>query len=202
MKDKINLGCGFGKLDTHWNVDSSKMCGPDQVVDLEVFPWPWEDNSFDEIYAKDILEHLGPTPKDFIKILQEMVRISKPQAVWKVIVPHWRCDLAYDDPTHIRVITSSTFKMFDQEKNVEAYNNRRSDSMLGLLNNIDVEISDVKYNIIEYWLKEVENQNLTNKQLDLKLNTLNNVAESTEITLLVHKPCRFTSWAEKFIGEK
>jgi ubiquinone/menaquinone biosynthesis C-methylase UbiE len=172
------------------------------VVDLEVLPWPWPDNSFDEIFAKDILEHIGANPKEFIKIIGEMYRVSKPGAIWKVIVPHWRCDLAFDDPTHVRVITASTFKLFDQAKNVEAWKNKRADSLLGIINEIDVEITDNKFNIIEYWKNEVENQNLTNRQLDLKLNTLNNVAESTEITLLVHKPCRYNSWAEKFIGEK
>lgn len=202
MKDKINLGCGFNKLDTHHNVDSTKLCNPDEIVDLEVLPWPWADNSFDEIYAKDILEHIGANPKEFIKIIQEMYRVSKPNAVWKVIVPHWRCDLAFDDPTHIRTITSSTFKLFDQEKNVEAYQNKRSDTLLGILCDIDVQITDTKFNIIEYWRNEVEQQNLTNKQLDLNLNTMNNIAESTDMTLVVHKPCRYSSWASKFIGEK
>lgn len=201
MKTKINLGCGFNKLDTHWNVDVSKMCNPDEVLDLEQLPWHYPDNSFDEILAKDILEHVGTNPREFIKIICEMYRVSKPEAIWKVIVPHWKCDLAYDDPTHIRVITASTFKLFDQEKNVEAFKNKRSDTLIGLLNNIDLQITDIKFNIIDYWKQKINEGDLTSNQLDLNLNTLNNVAESTEITIVVHKPCRYTSWAKKFIGE-
>lgn len=199
MKTKLNLGCGTNKLDDHWNVDSEDIFHPDEVVDLEVLPWPWADDSFDEIYAKDILEHVGQNPREFIKIIKEMHRVSKPGAIWKVIVPHWRCDLAYDDPTHIRVITAATFKLFDQEKNVEAVKNKRADTLLGIINKIDVQIIDTKYNIIEYWRNEVKQELLTNRQLDLNLNTLNNVAESTEMKIIAHKPCRYNGWADKFL---
>lgn len=201
MKTKLNLGCGFNKLDTHWNVDISRMCNPDEILDLEQLPWHYEDNLFSEILAKDILEHVGTNPREFIKIIREMYRVSNHEAIWKVVVPHWRCDLAFDDPTHIRTITASTFKLFDQEKNVEAFKAKRSDSLLGLLNNIDVQITDVKFNIIDIWQKQLSEGDLTSKQLNINLNTMSNIAESTEITLIVHKPCRYTSWAKKFIGE-
>lgn len=201
MKTKLNMGSGFNKLDTHWNVDSVKMFNPDEVVDLESIPFPWADDTFEEIFAKDILEHLGENSKHFIKIISEMYRVTKPGGTWKVIVPHWNCDLAYDDPTHVRVITASMFKLFDQEKNVEAYKTRRSDTPLGLIHNIDLQITDVKFDMIEYWHEQINNGMITNRQLDINLNTLNNVAQSTEITLVVHKPCRYTDWARKFIGE-
>ena len=36
--NKLNMGCGFKKLDDHWNVDIEPKCNPDQVLDFEKFP--------------------------------------------------------------------------------------------------------------------------------------------------------------------
>ena len=74
--NRLNLGCGFNKLDDHWNVDQFEGCTPDQIVDLEVFPWPWEDNFFSHIHASNILEHLGQDPKVFTKIMKELYRVK------------------------------------------------------------------------------------------------------------------------------
>src|SRR5436189_263389 len=46
---KLNLGCGFNRVDGYWNVDKEPQCKPDQCVDLERFPWPWSDNSILEV---------------------------------------------------------------------------------------------------------------------------------------------------------
>ena len=49
---KLNLGCGHDHKDGYINVDVSDLGNPDQVVDLEVLPWPWEDNAIEEILIK------------------------------------------------------------------------------------------------------------------------------------------------------
>ena len=30
---KLNMGCGFKKLNDHWNVDVSPKCNPDEVLE-------------------------------------------------------------------------------------------------------------------------------------------------------------------------
>lgn len=199
MKSKLNIGCGFKKNDDHHNVDITELVHPDEVVDLEQLPWPWPDNSFDTITAKDTLEHLGASPREFIKILQEMYRVSKDQAEWVITVPHWRCDLAVDDPTHVRVITANTFKLFDQKLNKEFYERGLSHSMLGLTSEIDVETEKVSFDFINYWKNQVDSGMLGSAEFEIKLNTLNNICETTHINIRVHKPGRYLEWAKKFI---
>lgn len=191
---KLNLGCGFKKLDNHWNVDIESKCNPDQVLDLEQTPWPYEDNFFEKIVADNILEHVGQDPKVFTNIIKEMYRVSKPDAEWFICIPHHRCDLYFDDYTHVRMLTPKTFRMFDQQVNIQSIDRGLSDSTFGLYHNIDLEVFDVTYNLVNYWKNQVDDGMLGHKELDIKLNTMCNVAESINIFIKVHKPARFNNW--------
>lgn len=191
---KLNLGCGFKKLDNHWNVDIESKCNPDQVLDLEQTPWPYEDNFFEKIVADNILEHVGQDPKIFTNIIKEMYRVSKPDAEWFICIPHHRCDLYFDDYTHVRMLTPKTFRMFDQQVNIQSIDRGLSDSTFGLYHNIDLEVFDVTYNLVNYWKNQVDDGMLGHKELDIKLNTVCNVAESINIFIKVHKPARFNNW--------
>lgn len=187
---KLNMGCGFKKLNDHWNVDVEKTCNPDEVLDFEVTPWPYEDNFFDKITADNILEHLGQDPKVFTKIIKEMYRVSKDGAEWFINVPHHRCDLYWDDYTHVRPLSAKTFKMFDQKVNVQSIENKLSDSTFGLYHKVDLEVYDTTLNMVNYWTLQQQEGMLGPKQLDINLNTMANVVESVNIFIKVHKPGR------------
>ncbi len=188
---KLNMGCGFKKLNDHWNVDVEAKCNPDEVLDFEVTPWPYEDNFFDKITADNILEHLGQDPKVFTNIIKEMYRVSKDGAEWFINVPHHRCDLYWDDYTHVRPLSAKTFKMFDQKVNFESIAKKLSDSTFGLYHSVDLEVYDTTYNMVNYWLQQQQEGMLAPKQMDINLNTMANVAESINIFIRVHKPGRF-----------
>jgi predicted SAM-dependent methyltransferase len=188
---KLNMGCGFIKLNDHWNVDIEPKCNPDQVLDLEKTPWPYEDNFFEKITADSILEHLGQDPKVFTKVIQEMYRVSKNQAEWFIKVPHHRCDLFWDDYTHVRVITEKTLRMFDQRKNWHDVENKVSDSPYGLYHNVDLELLDINYDLIYLWRNQLEEGMIGHKQLNIALNTKSNVAETVTMFVKVHKPGRY-----------
>lgn len=188
---KLNMGCGFRKLSDHWNVDVEKKCNPDQVLDLEQTPWPFEDDSFDRITADNVLEHLGQTPRVFTAVMKEMYRVSNDGAEWFINVPHHRCDLYWDDYTHVRVLTPKTFKMFDQKFNYETIERKLSESTFGIYHSMDIELVDVTYNIVPMWRQQVSEGTIGHRELDLKLNTMANIAESVNIFLKVHKPGRF-----------
>ena len=191
---KLNMGCGFKKINDHWNVDVEAKCNPDQVLNLETTPWPYEDNFFETITADNILEHLGQDPKVFTNVIKEMYRVSQDGAEWYINVPHHRCDLYWDDYTHVRILTPKTFKMFDQKVNFESIERKLSDSTFGLYHGVDLEVYDVTYNIVDYWLRQQQEGLIGSKQLDINLNTMSNVAESVNIFIKIHKPGRFEDW--------
>ena len=194
---KLNMGCGFKKLNDHWNVDIELKCNPDEVLDFEKTPWPYEDNFFEKITADNILEHLGQNPKVFTNIIKEMYRVSCDGAEWYINVPHHRCDLFWDDYTHVRTLTAKTFKMFDQKLNYESIAKKLSDSTFGLYHDVDLEVYDVTYNMVGYWLQQQQDGMLAPKQMDINLNTMANVCESVNIFIKVHKPGRFSDWHKK-----
>lgn len=194
---KLNMGCGFKKLNDHWNVDVEAKCNPDEVLDFEKTPWPYEDNFFEKITADNILEHIGQDPKVFTNVIKEMYRVSADQSEWFINVPHHRCDLFWDDYTHVRVLTAKTFKMFDQKVNFESIANKLSDSTFGLYHDVDLEVYDVTYNMVGYWLQQQQDGMLAPKQMDINLNTMANVCESVNIFIRVHKPGRFVDWHKK-----
>jgi predicted SAM-dependent methyltransferase len=194
---KLNMGCGFKKLNDHWNVDVEAKCNPDEVLNFEITPWPYEDNFFEKITADNVLEHLGQDPKVFTNIIKEMYRVSADQTEWFINVPHHRCDLFWDDYTHVRPLTAKTFKMFDQKVNFESIAKKLSDSTFGLYHDVDLEVYDVTYNMVGYWLQQQQDGMLAPKQMDINLNTMANVAESINIFIRVHKPGRFADWHKK-----
>jgi predicted SAM-dependent methyltransferase len=191
------LGCGYKKLYDHWNVDVEPRCNPDQVWDLDTTPWPWEDNFFNRITADNILEHLGQNPRVFTEIIKEMYRVSQDRAEWFICVPHHRCDLFWDDYTHVRPLSAKTFQMFDQKLNFSTIERKLSESTFGIYHNVDLEVYDVNYNIIPYWRGQVEQGLLGSQQLDINLNTMSNVCETVNIFIRVHKPGRCQDLVDK-----
>ena len=117
---KLNIGCGLDFIPNAINHDLTKFDPRVDVAhDLNVFPWPWADNTFDEVIAKAVLEHLVP---DLVQSLNEIWRILKPGGLVTIKLPHWRSDIAYQDPTHRWFFSLLSFEQFDlRTKRGKAY---------------------------------------------------------------------------------
>ena len=55
---KLNLGCYKTIMKDYINVDKQKLKGVNVICDLDIEPYPFENNSINEIYASSIIEHL------------------------------------------------------------------------------------------------------------------------------------------------
>lgn len=89
---------------------------PDVVWDLEQRPLPFPDNTFDEIHAYDVLEHLSQQGdwKSFFEEWSEWYRLLKPGGVMCAVSPHWSSPWAWMDPGHRRVYGAELLGFLDQ----------------------------------------------------------------------------------------
>jgi len=89
---------------------------PDVLWDLNVLPWPFEDNSFAEVHAYEVLEHLGSQgdAKAFFAHFWEIYRILQPMGYLGASVPRWDHMWALGDPSHRRVIAEGTLIFLSQ----------------------------------------------------------------------------------------
>lgn len=114
---KLDLGCGEKKQKGFIGVDIDAAPGVDQVVDLNVLPWPWGESSVDEIYTSDCLEHLAPLGRaegqgNIVAVLREVYRVLKPGAQIDIYVPSTDSRAAWQDPTHVTYWNKNTFLYF------------------------------------------------------------------------------------------
>lgn len=82
---KLNLGCGPDVKQGYINVDFRQTHPAVMKVDLSQFPWPFDNDSADEILMLDFLEHFPYATT--MTILAECRRILKPQGTVKIQVP-------------------------------------------------------------------------------------------------------------------
>lgn len=107
---KLDLACGPTKRKGFTGVDIVTLPGVDTICDLEKYPWPWPDNSVDEVYCSHYIEHVT----DIIKFMEELYRIMKPGGKALIIAPYYSTISAWQDPTHKRVISQQTFTYYDK----------------------------------------------------------------------------------------
>lgn len=117
----LNLGCGIypRKPCEEWpnvvNLDMLQLDGVDVIHDLNKYPWPFEDESFDSVEALNVLEHL----EDFTGAMEEIHRILKLKrdngdaGLLALTVPLAGSFNHFCDPTHKRGFTPNTFDFFD-----------------------------------------------------------------------------------------
>lgn len=108
---RILLGCGNDVRPGWVNVDRVALEYVDVVHDLDVHPWPFDDNTTTHIDAIDVLEHLGDT----VAFMDECWRILRTDGVLYVQAVGWQSENLWRDPTHKRGFHVDTFRYFDPE---------------------------------------------------------------------------------------
>jgi SAM-dependent methyltransferase len=93
------------------NVDVGDF-GQDMKWDLNNIPWPWVDDSVDEIVAHNVFEHLD----DINSVMKECHRILKNGGRVRLVVPHAFYKGTYQDPTHKRGFSFETFDYYTPKR--------------------------------------------------------------------------------------
>lgn len=114
-------------------LDLDPACNPTIVHDLDVTPWPLEDNAFTEVHAYEVLEHLGRQGdwKAFFDHFHEIWRILIPGGFLFATCPSPLSPWLWGDPGHTRAITreSLTFlsmKCYEDQQDVTAMTDYRN----------------------------------------------------------------------------
>lgn len=90
---KLNIGSGEFLKEGYINVDFYSNTPPDISHNLDQFPYPFEDNSFDLIEADHVLEHLT----NVFGVMREIHRIAAPGAWVRLRVPHFSRGFTHAD---------------------------------------------------------------------------------------------------------
>ncbi len=121
MSNILDVGCGQHKSEGSVGIDMTAYPGTDIVHDLNVFPWPIEDNCFDVILCRDVLEHLD----DLVKIMEEFHRIGRNNCKIVIDAPHFANPNSFRDPTHKYHFTIDTFDYFDENFQNPRYTDKK-----------------------------------------------------------------------------
>jgi SAM-dependent methyltransferase len=95
---KLDLGCGDNKKEGFTGVDKFKTPSVDIEHDLLTYPWPFEDNSVDEVHCSHFFEHIPGMDRP--KFMDEIHRVLKPKAQATIIIPYGRSPRSVQDFTH------------------------------------------------------------------------------------------------------
>jgi hypothetical protein len=184
---RLNLGCGYRKLDGYFNVDHDAACSPDLVCDLESTPWAIESDSVDEILLSHVLEHLGREPRVYLRIIQELYRVCRHDARVHIVVPHPRHDDFLVDPTHVRPILPEQFLMFSKAKNRDWIARGVANTTLALQLDVDFEVENLSYTLDAAWAGRQREGAITPAELQHAIVTYANVVRQFELVLRVIK---------------
>jgi SAM-dependent methyltransferase len=121
VRDVLNLGCGRKPKSGAVNLDVSPVVGADVVHDLTCRPWPLASDSFREVYAFDVIEHLD----DVVGMMEELHRVCRHGARVHITVPHFSSANAFTDPTHRHQFSYFSFDYFGNDHDLSFYSAAR-----------------------------------------------------------------------------
>ena len=104
----LDVGCGNNKIPGAVGIDLVPGTQADIVHDLNVTPWPLQDNQFEFVRLWSVVEHL----RDLVAVVNEVYRVSRPGATVIIGTPHFSSVNAYSDPTHAHLLSSSFMDYF------------------------------------------------------------------------------------------
>lgn len=120
----LDLGCGTAPRNPF---GAAEVCGVDiradeprgiRYADLATQAIPFEDGSFDYVTAFDFIEHVprvlyAPAQRfPFVVLMNEIDRVLKAGGLLLSVTPAYPFTRAFQDPTHVNIITEDTFPAY------------------------------------------------------------------------------------------
>lgn len=111
---KLYLGSGPNIKEGYINCDARTFPGVDKVFYVGKDPFPFQDDTVDEILAENFCEHLGwnDTEDYMVNMINECFRILKPFGKLKIAVPHFPGGPSLMHPEHRRFFIRDSFSFY------------------------------------------------------------------------------------------
>lgn len=126
---ELLIGCGNSRVKklsrpglSEWRdlvtLDIDPDAKPDVLHDLEVMPYPFEDGTFGEIHAYEVLEHFGRQGdwRGWFAMWTEFYRIMQPSGYFFGSCPRWGSPWLWGDPGHTRYVGPESLTFLDQRE--------------------------------------------------------------------------------------
>jgi SAM-dependent methyltransferase len=110
-KVSLDFGCGANKQKGFIGMDARDLEGVDIVHNIEVFPWPFPDDTFSTILGSHIVEHIKP--EYTIALFNELWRVMKVGGQLVLSMPYAGSPGYWQDPTHCSGYNEATFQYYD-----------------------------------------------------------------------------------------
>lgn len=107
----LDVGCGLRKYPGAVGVDRNPASRADVLADLDRFPYPFRDDSFDQVRAVHVIEHVA----DVMRTIEEFHRLAKPGGRIYIVTPHYTDFSSFCDPTHRWHLNSFSFRYFGED---------------------------------------------------------------------------------------
>jgi len=104
----LDVGCGPSKYPGAIGVDMNPATAADVLCHLDRGRLPFADNSFDQVRAVHLVEHVG----DVIATMEELHRVTRRGGIIFVVTPHYTDYSSFCDPTHRWHLNSGSFSCF------------------------------------------------------------------------------------------
>lgn len=92
-------------------LDNNPATRADVLADLDHFPYPFRDSSFDRIRVIHVIEHVSSV----IGAMEEFHRLGRPGARVVLATPHYTDFSSFCDPTHRWHLNSYSFRYFGDD---------------------------------------------------------------------------------------
>ena len=107
----LDVGCGLNKFAGAIGIDKNPASRADVICDLDRFPWPLADASFDQVRAIHVIEHVA----DVVRTVEEFHRLLRKGGRIVIETPHYTDFSSFCDPTHRWHLNSYSFRYFGED---------------------------------------------------------------------------------------
>src|SRR5437879_1666868 len=107
----LDVGCGINKYPGAIGIDRNPASRADVLCDLDHIPYPFADNSFDQLRAIHVIEHVS----DVIRSMEEFHRRVRPGGRVRIETPNYTDLRPFGDRTHLSPRNTFSFRYFGED---------------------------------------------------------------------------------------